>query len=146
VYDIQKFVHKHSAFFAFIKRRLDANKFFGLPLTLLLIAFIYIFSAFAGTIQDIVTAEPLIATDVRVANLLYVFRDAALIKTFLWITLLAKWQMIVSFAVIASILLWLCKKRLYILPFWITISGSYLFLHVKQDNHSSPPPKCRLLY
>ncbi len=130
--DIQKFFHKHSKFFAFLKRRFDTDKFSGLPLSLLVFAFVYIFAAFAGTIQDVVTTEPLVAADIRVANLLYVFRDAELIKIFLWITLLAKWQMIVSFAVIVSTLLWIWKKRVYILPFLITISGSYLFYTVSK--------------
>ncbi len=125
--DVQKFVHKHPKFFGFLKRRLDADRFSGLPLTLLLIALAYILSAFIGTIQDVVTAEPLVAADIRVANLLYVFRDAELIRAFLWVTLLAKWQIILSFAVIASVILWIWKKRFYLLPFWVTIAGSYLF-------------------
>ena len=130
--DIQKFVHKRPAFFGFLTKRLDANKFSGLPLTLLFVAFVYIFAAFAGTIQDVVSADLLTAADVRVANLMYVFRDAELIKTFLWITLLAKWQMIVSFAVITSILLWAWKKRVYVLPFLIAICGSYLFYTISK--------------
>lgn len=138
--DIQKFVREHPSFFAFIKRRLDVGKFSGLPLTLLLVAFIYVFSLFVGTIQDIVTAEPLVAVDMRVTNLMYVFRDAELIKTFLWITLLAKWQMIVSFGIIVSILLWLWNKRTYIFPFLITISGSYLFYTISKIIIHRPRP------
>lgn len=130
--DIQKFVHRHPKFFAFIKRRLDTGKFSGLPLTLLLVAFIYVLSVFVGTIQDVVTVEPLVVADIRVANLLYVFRDAEPIKVFLWITLLAKWQMIVSFSIITSVLLWLWKKRTYTLPFLITVSGSYLFYTISK--------------
>ncbi len=138
--DVQKFVAKYPSFFGFVKRRLDVNRLSGLPLTLVLVSFIYILSVFLGTIQDVVTAEPLVAADIRVANLLYVFRDAELIKTFLWITLLAKWQMIVSFATIASILLWLWKKRFYILPFGITIFGSYLFYTVSKIIIHRPRP------
>ncbi len=138
--DVQKFVRKHPRFFDFLKRRLDTNRFSGLPLTLLLIALVYILSAFIGTIQDVVTSEPLVAADIRVANMLYVFRDAELIKVFLWITLLAKWEMIISFGVIASIFLWLWKKRFYILPFWVTITGSYLFYTLSKIIIHRPRP------
>ncbi len=139
--DIQKFVRKHPTFFGFLKKRLDTSKFSGLPLTLLLIAFVYILSVFVGTIQDVVTAEPLVAADIRVANLLYVFRDAELIKVFLWITLLAKWQMVVSFAIITSVLLWFWRKRSYILPFLVTINGSYLFYTLSKIIIHRPRPE-----
>lgn len=138
--DIQKFVHGHPRFFTFAKRRFDTNKFSGLTLTLLFIAFTYVLSAFAGTIQDIVTSEPLVAADIRVANLLYVFRDAEFIKFFLWVTLLAKWQMIVSFSVVTLILLWIWKKRVYLLPFLTTVLGSYLFYTISKIIIHRPRP------
>ncbi len=125
--DVQKFVTKHPKLLTFIKRRLDRGTFSGLPLTLLCIAFIYILSLFLGTVQDVVTAESLVAIDTKVTNFLYAFRDAELIKVFLWITLLGESQILVSFASIASILLWIWKKKLYLVPLWVTLVGSYLF-------------------
>ncbi len=138
--DIQKFVRRYPRSFAFLKRRFNTAKFSGLPLTLLLVAFIYVLSAFAGTIQDIVTAEPLVSADIRVANLMYAFRDAELIKFFLWVTLLAEWQMIVSFSVVMSVLLWLWKKRVYIAPFLVTVLGSYLFYTISKIIIHRPRP------
>lgn len=138
--DVQRFVRKHPQLIGFLKKRLNANYFSGLPLTLLLIAFIYILSAFAGTIQDVVTAEPLVSADIRVANLMYVFRDAELIKFFLWVTLLAKWQMIVSFSVITLVLMWIWKKRVYVLPFLTTVIGSYLFYTISKIIVHRPRP------
>ncbi len=125
--EIRKIVQRYPGFFAFLKRRLDRSKFSGLPLTFLLIIFLYVFYLFVGTIQDVVTAGPPVAADIRIANLLYAFRDLELIRVFLWITLFAKWQTITIFILITAVLLWLWKKRMYIAPFFVTLGGSYLF-------------------
>ncbi len=125
--DIRRFVGRHPAFFGFVRRRLNAGKFSGLPLTLLSLAFLYILTLFVGTVRDVIAAEPLVAADVRIANLLYDFRDVVLIKFFLWVTTLGTWQVVLCFATLSSALMWLWRKRYDILPLWVTLGGSYLF-------------------
>ncbi len=61
------------------------------------------------------------------ANLLYAFRDTGLIKFFLWVTVLGRWQIIFSSVFIVSILCWLWKRKTYIPAFWITIAGAGIF-------------------
>ncbi|MEK7157487.1 MAG: LssY C-terminal domain-containing protein, partial [Patescibacteria group bacterium] len=124
--DVRELVKKHPIFFGFIKQRTNIKKFSGLPLTLLVIAFVYIISILFGVAKNIITSGPIIAADVRVENLLYAFRDFELVKVFTWITVLAKWEIIISFATTISLILWLWKKRLYIIPLWVTIAGSGL--------------------
>ena len=92
--NVQKLVKKHASLFTFLKRRLDKSKFFGLPATLLMLAFIYTISLFVGIIKDVVTADVIVSADIRIANLLAVFRNAEITKFLLWITLLGKWQVI----------------------------------------------------
>ncbi len=125
--DVQKLVKNHPGFFGFIKRRLTRNKFSGLPLTLLTVAFIYILSLFFGIIEDFITTSAVVAADIRIANLLVAFRHPQLIKIFFWITLLGKWEIVVSLAVVFSLVCWLWKKRVYILPLWFLIFGSEFF-------------------
>lgn len=125
--DVQRFVRSHPALVQFVKKRLDKKTFSGLPFSLLSIAFIYVLSLFLGVIEDIVTSDVIVAADTRVANLLFTFRDVELVRVFTWITLLGKWQVIISSAIILSIILWLWRKKLYLLPLWMTIAGSELF-------------------
>ncbi|MBI4837178.1 MAG: LssY C-terminal domain-containing protein [Candidatus Portnoybacteria bacterium] len=125
--DIKNFIAKHPLLSNFVHNRLNKNKFSGMPLTLLSIAFVYILFLFFGIIEDILASDVIVLADTRVANLLFAFRDTELIKIFTWITLLGKWQIVISSALVLSIILWLWRKRLYLLPFWVTIAGSELF-------------------
>jgi len=125
--DVQKLVQRHPRIFNFLKRRFRNEKFSGLPLTLILVAFIYVVSLFFGIAEDVIVSDPIVAADIRVANLLYAFRDMELITFFTWVTLLGKWQIIALGTVVATIVLWMWRKRLYILPLWATLVGSELF-------------------
>ena len=113
--DVQKLVKRYPIFFAFIKTRTDRKSFSGLPLTLIVIGFVYVFLLFFGIIQDVLTSDTIVAADVRIANLLAYFRGPELTGVFLWITLLGKWQIVIGLAIITSIILWLWKKRDYII-------------------------------
>lgn len=138
--DVQKFVHKHPKLTVFFQHRLDRKEFTGLPLTILVIAFVYVLFLFIGIVQDVLTSDLIVAADIRIENLLYAFRDPSLIKIFLWITLLGKVQIVISIAIIASILLWLLKKRVYIFSLWFILAGSELFVFLgKLVVHRSRP-------
>lgn len=69
----------------------------------------------------------IIALDVRVENFFYAFRDLELVKFFIWITLLAKWQIVASSALAAILVLWLWGKKTYIIPLLAVVSGGGLF-------------------
>jgi len=125
--EIKKKVNAHPNFFGFLRNRFDKNKFSGLPLTLLGIAFIYALSLFFGVIEDIVTTDQIVMADKRVENLLLVFRNARLNKIFLWITLLGNAKIVASSAVVATIIFLLWKKKNYLLPLWVAIIGSGIF-------------------
>ena len=122
--DVLKLAARHPRIRAFVKHRLNIKKFSGLPLTLLAAAFAGALALFFGIAEDIIFSAPLVAVDIRVANLFFAFRDAELISFFLWITLLGKWQIIIGGLTVASILLWLRPRRGYIIPFWFAVIGS----------------------
>lgn len=128
--DVQKLVKRYPIFFAFIKSRTDRKSFFGLPLTLIVIGFIYVLSLFLGIIQDILASEIIVSADLRIANLLTYFRSSELNKIFLWITLLGKWQIIMGFAVFVSAILWFWKKRDYIFYLWLALLSDEIFNYV----------------
>lgn len=124
--DAQRFVKNHPTSFQFIERRLNKENFSGLSLTLLCIAFVYVLFLFFGIIEDVITSDAIVVADTRVANLLFAFRDAELVKIFTWITVLGKWQIVMSSAIALSFILWLWKQKVYLFPLWVTIAGSGL--------------------
>ena len=112
---------------AFVVRRFNTSTFTGIPLTFFAIAFTYILSLFGGVVVDVLTSDPIVFADVRIANLLAVFRTPALIHLFSWITLLGKWPVVVGIAAITIIIWMLYKWRVFIVPFLITLLVSELF-------------------
>ena len=125
--EIKKLTARHPVFFRFMKNRFDRNFFRGLPATVLALAFVYVLALFGGIIEDLITSDPIVGADIRLAHLLVVFRHPIFTKVFFWVTVLGKWEVITAFrlSVIAS--LWLLKHRRYILPLLATILGSDTF-------------------
>lgn len=124
---VRRLVADHPRFSTFIKQRLDRSEFSGLPLTLLGLAFLYVLLLLFGVVEDLLTLDPIVAVDTRLANLLYVYRSSGLVNIFLWITLLGKAKIVLALAAAASLIAWLWHKRGFILPLWITVAGSGLF-------------------
>ena len=134
-------VKNNPQLFAFLNNRLDRNRFSGLPLTLLGIAFTYTLLLLFGIIEDVMTLDPIVAVDTRIDNLLQFYRDPLLVKAFLWITLLGKVEIVLSLAALCTLLFRLWRKQAYILPFWTTIGGSGIFnLIGKVAFHRQRPP------
>lgn len=125
--DVVRSIERHPRFFSFVNARLDRTRFSGLPLTLLGIVFLYTLLLLGGIIEDILAFDPIVEVDTRLDNLLYFYRDEMLVKGFLWVTLLGKTKVVLSVALLCTVLLWIRKKREFILPFWITLAGSGIF-------------------
>jgi undecaprenyl-diphosphatase len=128
--EVKKFVERHKKFFVFLQKRLDTNNFYGLPLTLLSLALVYVLGLFGGIIEDIINSDIIVSADIRVANLLAIFRSVELTTVFSWITLLGKWQTILIFATATILVLWLWEKRSYIIPLLLGITGSEVFTSI----------------
>lgn len=125
--DVQKLLRRHPRFFGFLRDRFRTDQFSGLTLSLLTLAFVYTFALFLGIIEDFLTADLIVAIDVRLQNLFYAFRTPEMVQFFLWVTLLGKAIIIISAALVASAILWLNRQRVYLLPFWLVIIGSAAF-------------------
>jgi len=128
--EIQKFTQQHKKFFVFLQKRLDKNNFYGLPLTLLSLALIYVLGLFGGIIEDIINSDVIVSADIRVANLLTIFRNTELTTFFFWITLLGKSKIILLFTIATISVLWLWKKQSYIIPLLISVAGSAIFTFI----------------
>lgn len=138
--DVEKLVQRHAALCQFLAQRMNTNSFSGLPLTLLGVAFFYVLILFGGIVEDVLTGDPIVAADKRIANLLVLFRTPKLIEVFFWITLLGKWQVILSFTIALLGTLWVWRKRGYILPFLLTVVGSAIFTYLGKLAFHRPRP------
>jgi membrane protein DedA with SNARE-associated domain/membrane-associated phospholipid phosphatase len=123
-------MQKHPRSISFLKARFDPTLFSGLPLSILTLAFVYILALFAGIAEDLMTADPIVEADIRIANLFFALRTEALTHVFTWITLLGKSQIILGFMAIAVGLLWLWRKKDYILPLLIAVAGGQAFTYL----------------
>lgn len=121
--DIQALVERHPRLVSFLKSRLDRRRFEGLPLTLIAFVFLYVAGLLLGVAESLLENEAIVSADVNVESLLLALRHPAILRFFMWVTLLANWQTVASGLLAASILLWLYRKREAIIPFWIAVLG-----------------------
>ncbi|OGY41392.1 MAG: hypothetical protein A2Y82_00185 [Candidatus Buchananbacteria bacterium RBG_13_36_9] len=138
--EVINIVKNHPLIFGFIYRRIDRTKFSGLPLTLFALAYIYIISLFLGIIRAVIKSAPIVGADIRIENLLFVFRQPLLIKIFSYLTLLGQWQIGLSIAIIVSLLFLLWHKKNYLLPLWITLGGTEAFVFIGKLVFERPRP------
>jgi len=125
--EIKKLTARHPVFFRFMKNRFARDSFRGLPASVLALAFVYVLALFGGIIEDIISSDPIVGADVRLAHLLALFRNPILTKIFFWVTLLGKWEVITVFTLSLFVSLWLLNHRRYILPMLAAILGSEAF-------------------
>jgi undecaprenyl-diphosphatase len=134
-------IQKHPRSISFLQARLDTTVFSGLTLSILTIAFVYVFALFAGVVEDLITSDPIVAVDIRIANLFFVFRTHTLTNIFTWITLLGKSQIIICFIVISGALFWLWRKKYYVLSLVIAVIGSEAFTYLGKLAFHRPRPE-----
>lgn len=139
--EVQRYSQKHAQLFRWLNRRFDRNDLFGLPTTFLVLTFVYALSFLSGITEDVITSDPIVAADTRIANLLEIFRGGHVTMVFLWVTLLGKWQIVLVFILAAVILLWICRKRLYIVPLFITVLGSETMVYIGKLLIRRPRPE-----
>ena len=122
--DVRRLVDRHPRFFSFLGRRLDREVFTGLPATLLALALIFLLFQFLGVVQSLLTADPIVAADLRTANLLATLRTPGLNRFFLFVTLLGKWPVVLAFTFAVSGILLLRKRWGFIPGLWMCLTGA----------------------
>ena len=136
-----RWCQKHPQSITLLKSRMDTSKFSGLPLSMLAIALAYVLALFGGVVEDLITSDPIVIADIRIANLLVAFRNHVLTDIFTWITLLGKSPVILAFIGVTVVLLWLWRKHTYILPLFITVAGSETFTYLGKLAFQRPRPE-----
>lgn len=83
----------------------------------------------------------LLILDTRVADFFFELRNAELLSFFTWVTLFGEWQIVVVGAVLVSVLLWLWRRRVYIIPLWVSIVVSEIFTFLAKSMFHRPRPE-----
>ncbi|MDB4978953.1 MAG: Phosphoesterase, PA-phosphatase related protein [Candidatus Peribacteria bacterium] len=121
---IHKWLTTHPRFIQFFQARFTKKSFYGLSLTILVIAFLYTVALLAGIIQDYLVGDPLIEADKRLANLLFAFRTPSLVHAFYFITLFAEASVIVVMSLLLTALFWWKRLHIFIVTLWLTLITS----------------------
>jgi undecaprenyl-diphosphatase len=95
-----------------------------MPATLLGIAFLFLLLQFLGIVESLLTTDPIVAADMRTANLLATLRTPALNRVFLFVTLLGKWPVVLAYGFTASGILVLWRKWAFIPGLWVCMTGA----------------------
>ncbi len=122
--DFQMYMRHHPVVFDLIKRRLDRRSLLGLPLTLIGFAMFYALILYLGVVEGMIRSDVVNSIDMRLANLLAVFRHPRLNNAMTWISLLGETHVVMAFAVVFSLLLFVWRRPVYIMPLWLTLAGS----------------------
>lgn len=132
---------RHPRFFGFIKKRLTPDEQFGLYLTIGSIITLFFVYLFFGIIQDLIGQAPLIQSDLRIINLVQIFRKAEFNNEMLFITYLGKWQVVFLGAAFAGLVLALTRRWRYLLTLILSVAGSEIFVWLlARLIHRSRPP------
>lgn len=109
-----------------LDNRTDSKKFSGLPLTILSLSGIYLLIQLFHLIYLLFNSQSLIYTDNSFESLMHSLRSAVFIKIFMVITYLGQAEIIIALAAGFSLFLFFYRKRKYIFPLWLGLSGSIL--------------------
>jgi undecaprenyl-diphosphatase len=137
---VRAWIQEHPRSLSFLRARFDTTVFSGLTLSILTLALIYVLALFGGIVEDLLTLDPIVALDIRAANLFLLFRTGVLTDFFTWVTVLGKAQVIVFFILITASLLWLWRKKYYILPLAASAAGSVTFTFLGKLAFHRPRP------
>jgi len=138
---VRAWMQEHPRSLSFLRARFDTTVFSGLTLSILTLALVYVLALFGGIVEDLLTSDPIVAMDIRMANLFLLFRTGVLTDFFTWVTVLGKAQVIMFFIVITASLLWLWRKKYYILPLAVSAAGSVAFTSLGKLAFHRPRPE-----
>ncbi len=116
--------NRYPAVIGFVQARITPRRFFGLPLTLMAGAAVYMAALFSGLTEEVLEAERIVQFDNVINAAFGPWRVEPLISVFLWVTALGSSPAIVSATIIATGFLWSQRRLNLIAPLWITCVGA----------------------
>lgn len=121
---LSRLAERYPTLFALIARRVDPRRPTGLPLTLMVLATLYLFALFSGLTEDVLEAQGIIRSDNTINAALNPWRVEPLVSIFLWITNLGSTPAVVAAVIVATGFLWPQRGTYIIVSLWVTCLGA----------------------
>lgn len=137
---LERFATKNPRLIRFIHQRLTRQNFSGFPLTILMILGGYLAVLFGGLIEDLINSDPITQIDRWLETALMAFRHPTLVKTFLMVTVLGKFSIIVIFTLLLTAFLWHLNQKRFLSGLWASVGGAALFSYVMKITIERPRP------
>ncbi len=145
--EVRRVVGKYPRLAQFLKRRLTPDERFGLSLTLGFSSALLFILLFFHIVDALADQAVIAQTDVRILNLVQIFRSDWGNQVMLFVTYLGKGETVTLAIVLLSILLVLINRRHHILAFVVSAGGGELFVSLmKHLTHRNRPPIGSALY
>lgn len=141
--EMRKIIARYPRFFRFIKKRLTPDEKFGLGLTFGTIVTLIFIYFFFSVIESFIGQDPLIQSDLRIINLMQIFRIPKFnqfSEVMLLITYLGKWQIVFTGVIVVSVLLFLYKRWHYLVALWLSVTGGEIFVWLVKNLFERPRP------
>ena len=124
---VRRLARRHPCGVRFLADRVDRSRFYGLPLTVLILAFASVMALFVGIVEDVITSDPIVALDHATAQLIAAYRDPTVIAVFVWITRLGALPVVGVLLVVMCVLAWLANRKYAIAGLLTSSLGASLF-------------------
>jgi len=138
--EITRIKNKYPKAFTFLRRRFAKEHKYGLYLTIGTIFTLFFVYLFFGIVQDYIGQERLVQFDLRVLNLFRDLRTDKLNHQALFVTYLAKGEIIITGVVILSLILLLIKNWRFLNTLLISVAGGELFVWIIKNIIDRPRP------
>jgi undecaprenyl-diphosphatase len=145
--ELKKFEGTHPKLIRFLKGRFDPRAKYGLSLTIgLIITFFFVY-LFFGILQDVIGRDPIYFADIRVLNLVALYRTTRLNHVMLFFTTLGKGIVIaIGVFLLANIYIFKNKPNYLITLLVSVIAGQLIFVElIKRLVHRTRPEFANVL-
>lgn len=143
---VRQWLRRHPRSVRFVAGRLDRSHFFGLPLTLLGLAFAYALALFAGVVEDVLTSDTIVALDHATAQLIARYRPSAFIAPVAWLTNLGAPAVVGAVTSATCVLLYVLGRRFAAAGLLLSTLGASLFTMLGKLAFQRPRPDEAVLF
>jgi membrane-associated phospholipid phosphatase len=138
--EMQKLMKRCPRFFRFLERRFTRDEERGLYLTVgSVITGIFIYF-FLGIVKDIIGQDLIIQADLRIVNLVQIFRTPSLNSSILFITYLGSWQVVFLGVSVVSLILFFLKQGRQLAALVSSVVGGEIFIWIIKNAVARPRP------
>lgn len=138
--EVQRLASRHPRVFHFVRRRITPDEKFGLHLTVgALVALLFVYFFFS-VVTDLIGQEPLIQSDLRIINLVQLFRMPSVNHAMLLVTYLGKWQVVLAAMMVGGFVFVVNKRWHYLIAMAASVTFSELFIWLAKNLFDRPRP------